>query len=465
MSRLRWKLLAAMVALVVVTIAVSGLFTRRVFHEQVRRLLLASDPLACTQVSDPLEEHLRSTGGWRGVEAVLDRIGPASGCRIILASPGGDVIAVAADLRAATVVVDGEDGVTITGERDGRAERLVLHGRPLVIHDAAGHAVARAYALPRNEITDVDDPVAHREIAAIDRRLVAIFTIAGLVALLLTALVSRHITRPIERLTAAVRDVARGVAPAHVAVTGRDEIARLAASFNAMIDAVTAQQELRRRMVGDVAHELRTPLTNLRCELEAVQDGLAAPDPARVASILEEVLHLQRLVEDLQDLAVADAGALRLEIERIDLGAAVVGMLGGQAEVSGPRGLAVDADPTRVRQIVHNLVANAMRHTPPGERVRVRVARTGDEVAVSVVDRGPGIPASERQRIFERFYRLDEARGRDRGGAGLGLPIAKRLVELHGGRIWVDSIEGQGATFTFTLPLAPSSLPHMRALS
>jgi two-component system sensor histidine kinase BaeS len=334
-----------------------------------------------------------------------------------------------------------------------------------VIRDAAGRAAARVYTLPRDGIADVDDPVAHREIAAVDRRLVAIFAIAGLVALLLTAIVSRHITRPIEKLTAAVQDVSRGVAPAHVAVTGRDEIARRAASYNALIAGVAAQAELRRRLVGDVAPALRTPLTNLRYELEAVQDGLAVPDPARVASFHEEVLHLQRLVEDLQDLAVADAGALRLERERIDLGAAIAGMLGGQAEVSATGGIVVDADPTRLRQIVGNLVANAVRHTPPGERVRVHVARTGDEATVSVLDRGPGIPAGERERIFERFYRLDEARGRDRGGAGLGLPIARRLVELHGGRIWVDTTADEGATFTFTLPLASSSLPYMRALA
>jgi signal transduction histidine kinase len=456
MSRLRWKLLAAMVALVVVTVAVSGLFTRRVFHDEVRRLLFAPDPVACARAAGPLEDHVRSTGGWHGVDAVIERVSAASRCHIILATPGGDVIAVAADLRAAKVVVEGEDRVTVTADRDGRVARVVLHSRPLVIRDAAGRAVARAYALPRDDVFELVDPLAHREIAAIDRRLVAIFAIAGLVALLLTAVVSRRITSPIERLTAAVHDIARGKVPAHVQVSGRDEIARLAASFNAMADAVTAQQELRRRMVGDVAHELRTPLTNLRCELEAIHDGLAEPDTARIASIHEEVLHLQRLVEDLQDLAVADAGALRLELECIDLGAAIAGTLGAQAEVSDPGAIFVDVDPTRLRQIVDNLVANAARHTPAGERVRVQVARAGSDATVSVVDRGPGIPAGELERIFERFYRLDEARGRDRGGAGLGLAIARQLVELHGGRIWAESVEGEGATFTFTLPLASS---------
>jgi signal transduction histidine kinase len=383
-----------------------------VFHDQVRRLLWAPGPVACAQAAGALEDHVRSTGGWRGVDAVIERVSAASRCHIILATLGGDLIAVAADLRAANVIINGEDRVTVIGERDGRVAQLMLHSRPLAIRDAAGRAVARAYALPRDEVFELVDPVAHREIAAIDRRLVAMFAIAGLVALLLTAVVSRRITSPIEGLTAAVHDIARGEVPAHVQVSGRDEIARLATSFNAMADAVTAQEELRRRMVSDIAHELRTPLTNLRCELEAIQDGLATPDTARVGSMHEEVLHLQRLVEDLQDLAVADAGALRLELERIDLGAAIAGILGAQAEVRAPDAIVVDADPTRLRQIVHNLVANAVRHTPDGERVRVRVARAGTDATVAVIDRGPGIPAGELEHIFERFYRLDEARGR-----------------------------------------------------
>jgi signal transduction histidine kinase len=463
MSRLRWKLLVAMVALVAVTIGVSGLFTRRVVHDQVRLLLLQQDSTACAQAAGRLEDHVRSTGGWRGVDAVIERASAAWRCRIVLGTVGGDVIAVSADLRAATVVIEGEDRLTVTGDRDGRRERLVLHIPALVIRDAAGHAVARAYALPREDMFDLDDPVVHREIAAVDRRLLAIFAIATLVALLLTVIVSRRIISPIEQLTAAVHDIARGKVPAHVPVRGRDEIARLASSFNAMADAVTAQEELRRRMVGDVAHELRTPLTNLRCELEAIQDGLATPDTARIGSIHDEVIHLQRLVEDLQDLAVAEAGALRLELERIDLGAAIVRIVGAQAEVSVLDGIVVDADVTRLRQVVHNLVSNAARHTPDGERVRVRVARAGTDATVSVVDRGPGIPTGELDRIFERFYRLDQARGRDRGGAGLGLAIARRLVDLHGGRIWAESVEGDGATFTFTLPLS-ASLPPMRAL-
>jgi signal transduction histidine kinase len=451
MTRLRWKLLAAMVALVGVTIGVTALFTRQVTHEQVRRLLVARPP-AFDRIVRSLEDHVRSTGEWRGVDAVIERVTGALDCRLVLVTMQGEVIAVSPDLRAAKVAVDAGDRVTAVVNRGGRLEQLTVRVAPQLVHDAAGLAIARAYVLPAH---DLEDPEV-REIAAVDRRLVAIFAIATLVALLLTIVVSRRIIEPIEQLTAAVQDIGRGKPPAHVRVHGRDEIAQLATSFNAMADAVTRQEDVRRRMVGDIAHELRTPLTNLRCELEAIQDGLAAADGARIASLHEEVLHLQRLVEDLQDLAIADAGALTLHRERIDLGATIARIVGAQAELTCDAGITVDADVTRLRQIVHNVLANALRHTPAGERVRVRVARAGGDATVSVIDRGPGIAARDLDRIFERFYRVDEARGRERGGAGLGLAIVRQLVELHGGRVWADSVEGEGATFTFTLPLASS---------
>jgi signal transduction histidine kinase len=452
MTRLRWKLLAAMVALVVVTIGISGLFTRRVTHDQVRRLLVRHPPVSLDQTVRPLEDHLRSTGGWRGVDAVIDQVAAASRTRMVLTTLQGEVIAASADLRAAKLTVDGQQ-LTALGERDGHLEQVTVRTAPGVVHDGDGRPAAQVYVLPAD---GAEDTAALREIAAVDRRLIAIFAIATVVASLLTVLVSRRIVKPIEQLTAAVQDFGRGKLLVHVRVSGRDEIARLATSFNTMADAITTQEDLRRRMVGDIAHELRTPLTNLRCELEAIQDGLANPEPARITSLHEEVLHLQRLVEDLQDLAVADAGALALHLERIDLGAAIARIVGSQAEVTGDDGILVDADATRLRQVVSNVVANALRHTPAGERVRVRIARAGGDATVAVIDRGPGIPAKDLDRIFERFYRVDEARGRERGGAGLGLAIVRRLVELHGGRVWAESVEGEGATFTFTLPLASS---------
>jgi two-component system sensor histidine kinase BaeS len=456
MTRLRWKLLAAMAALAVVTIGASALFARRVTHDQIRRLLLHHDPGMLTSAVGPLEAHLRAVGSWGGVAPVIARVAAAARCRVVVADRARGVIAVSDDLRDARVVVSADDRLTATLDRGGRRVELGARVAPGLIRDAAGRGVARVFLLPLDdlELEDAADPIADRELAAVDRRLIASFAIALAVALGLTLVVSRRITRPIEQLTLAVRDVGRGRPTAHVRVAGRDEIARLAASFNAMVDAVAAQEALRRRMVGDVAHELRTPLTNLRCELEAFQDGLAVPDAARIASLHEEVLHLQRLVEDLQELAIAEAGALELRRDRADLGEAIARIVGDRAEVTAAAGLPVDVDLVRLRQIVHNLLGNAARHSPAGEPVRVVVARAGADAAVSVIDRGPGIAAQHLDRIFERLYRVDDDRGRARGGAGLGLAIVRRLVELHGGRVWAESVEGAGATFTFTLPLA-----------
>jgi len=449
MSRLRGKLLAAMIALVAVTLGVSALFTRRVTHEQVRRLLVARGPVDVGAAVSPLEEHVRANGGWRGVDAVIDRVAADNSARVVLATLQGEVIAVSPDLRGARVAVGADDRVTASGP----SGKLMVKVAPAIVRDGAGLPVARAWVMPLDHAEPLDP---EREMAAIDRRLVVSFAIAALVAVLLTVALSRRIVRPIEDLTSAVKQLGRGGSPARVRVTGGDEIARLAASFNAMADAVARQEELRRRLVGDVAHELRTPLTHLRCELEAIQDGLASPDAARIGSLHEEVLHLGRLVEDLQDLALAEAGALRLDKERIDLGIAVARFVGEQAEVVSEPGVVVDADAMRLRQVVLNLLSNATRHGPPGGRVTVRVATAGADATVAVSDEGPGIPAHELEQVFERFYRVDPARGRDAGGAGLGLAIVRRMVELHGGRVWAESAEGAGTTVTFTVPRAPS---------
>lgn len=314
-----------------------------------------------------------------------------------------------------------------------------------VIHKQVRHMVVQAGSeIPIENSTQVTTTPA--EVAILDKRLLISFAGAALAAILLTVLLSRRITSPIERLTAAVQELARGRTSAHVPVNGHDEIARLATAFNAMADAIATQEELRRRMVSDVAHELRTPLTNLRCEIEAIQDGLARPDRTRLASLHEEVLHLGRLADDLQDLAVSDAGGLRLNREPIDLVATIERVAdlfrrdGVAISVTAEEPASIDADPLRIAQVFRNLLDNAVRH---GDRVEVHVDRS----LVSVTDNGPGIPPEELERIFERFYRVDAARARESGGAGLGLAIARSLVELHGGSVWAENVPDGGARF------------------
>jgi signal transduction histidine kinase len=236
-----------------------------------------------------------------------------------------------------------------------------------------------------------------------------------------------------------------------------------------MADALECAEQLRRTMVSDVAHELRTPLTNMRGYLEAISDGVISPTPATISSLHEEALLLNRLVDDLQDLALADAGQLRLWRCPTDLG-----LLAEQAvAVFRPRmdlkgvvcalrvapGLPLaDLDAERVGQVLRNLLNNALMYTPAGGVVTVEVRERGGgaipALEVSVEDTGVGIAPDDLPLVFERFYRADRSRNRSTGGAGLGLTIVRRLVEAHGGDVTVNSTLGVGSRFTFTIPTA-----------
>ncbi|MEV0386424.1 HAMP domain-containing sensor histidine kinase [Nonomuraea sp. NPDC050643] len=293
--------------------------------------------------------------------------------------------------------------------------------------------------------------------------------IAGVAALVLlitvtaTVIAGSRLSRPLRELTDAVRLMEEGKA-ARVTVTGRDELCRLAAAFNAMSERRERLEELRKEMVSDIAHELRTPLSNIRGWLEATEDGVVAPDRELVSSLLEEALLLQHIIDDLQDLAVADAGELRLREEPVnvaDLLVQVATAHRGGAEAAGvtlttradgePR---LFADPVRLRQAVGNLASNAVRHTPPDGTVSLLARREGDDVVIDVTDTGTGIAAEDLPLIFERFWRVEKSRSRRTGGSGLGLPIARKLAEAHGGTLHATSVLGEGSTFTLRLPAA-----------
>jgi two-component system sensor histidine kinase BaeS len=281
-------------------------------------------------------------------------------------------------------------------------------------------------------------------------------------AAVLTAPAARRLVRPIHALTAAAQRMAAGDRTARVPVRGNDEVTRLAAAFNTMADALDEHDRQRKALVGDVAHELRTPLANLRCHLEAAQDGVVPLGPGLVQSLIEENALLERLVADLQDLALADAGMLRLhpeERDATDLAEQAVAAHRASAEASGvdlrldaPAPVVVQADPLRLRQALGNLVSNAVRHTPAGGTVTVAVRHTGDGVVLTVADTGAGIAGEHLPHIFDRLYRADPSRSRSTGGSGLGLAITRHLVEAHDGELTVTSTPGDGSTFTIRLP-------------
>ena len=287
--------------------------------------------------------------------------------------------------------------------------------------------------------------------------------IAALAAVAVSLVLARQIAAPVRTLTAAARRLAAGDRSQRIPVRSTDELGELAAAFNALTAALAHQETLRRQMVADIAHELRTPLAIIQANL--LVDGVRPLSTAAVADIHQDTQLLARLVGDLRDLSLAEAGQLPLRREATDLGAlarASVERFAPQAEANGVRLAAeavndlpiADVDPDRIAQVLSNLLDNALRHTPAGGVVSVRVERGMEPgvVQVTVRDTGRGIAPEHLSNIFERFYRADSARSRRSGGSGIGLAVVKQLVAAHGGRIWVESAAGEGTSFRFVLP-------------
>ncbi|MET0133084.1 MAG: ATP-binding protein, partial [Kibdelosporangium sp.] len=299
--------------------------------------------------------------------------------------------------------------------------------------------------------------------AASKFRIIAVAALVLLVTVLAAVFAGVRLVRPLRALTGAAQRMKQGDDSARVQVGGSAEIARLALAFNEMADSRERIEGQRKAMVSDIAHELRTPLSNIRGWLEAVEDGVTEADRALVASLMEEALLLQHIVDDLQDLAIADAGELRLHPERLHL----ADLLGQVAAVNPADDVRlsvrmrgdpeVDADPVRLRQAVGNLVANALRHTPAGGSVTISGRVEGEWAVIDVADTGAGISAEDLPKVFDRFWRAEKSRNRRSGGSGLGLAIVRQLVQAHGGTVTATSTLGRGSTFTLRLPYRSST--------
>lgn len=295
---------------------------------------------------------------------------------------------------------------------------------------------------------------------------------ALLAAVLVSLLVSRQVVAPVQAMMHASQRIAEGHFDERVRVSGNlstdelDELAQLALSFNQMAARLKRTETVRRELIADVTHELRTPLATIKGSLEGLMDGVLPGSPQTYQQIYLEADRLQRLVDDLQELSRVEAGAYELNRRAVPVAHLVktaVTRLSRQFQDKGvaletlvPPGLAdVLVDEDRIGQVLLNLVGNALQYTPQGGRVQIAAEPRREEVAMIVADTGIGIPPEHLQHVFTRFYRVDKSRSRARGGSGIGLTIARYLVEAHGGRIWVESPgPGSGSTFTFTLPLA-----------
>ena len=356
--------------------------------------------------------------------------------------------------------------------------RRALLGQPAMRNVVIGGQSYRAAASPVRRLgrrhvvvvassrDDVEDSV---------HRVLTLLLLAGPVALGATALVGWWLARkallPVERMTSEATVIGIDRLDERIAVpAASDELRRLAITLNAMLDRLRQGVAEKHQLVSDASHELRTPLAVMRAELDVSLRGDELTPAARevLESTREEVHRLSRTVENLLTLAQADEGCLPVLATHVDLRQAAEQAVSSLRSLADDKHLYVDlrgepvvaaADAERLHQALTNLIENAIKFTPAGGEIRVTTWRADGEAGVTVADDGPGIQADARGRIFDRFYRLDSARGREAGGSGLGLAICREIIDAHGGRLWVDSREGAGSAFSIALPAAAVTAP------
>ncbi len=453
----RWKLLGALT--LVATLAAVGTYflTAQALGERFAAYRLQERQVAGQQLARLLGQFWEARGSWAGVDQLFrTRVD-------VFLLRQGRVVSVTGFL-AQYILLDREGRVVACAEQSilGRCtaddpdlrERAQRYGIPVL---AAGRQVATLVPIDPAILT----PLEQEFLASVRQAALVGGAVAFAVALLLGTLLATQLSLPLQRLIHATERVAKGDLSQRVEVRTRDEIGRLAEAFNRMAEALQRSEAARKQFLADVAHELRTPLSVIQGNLEAILDGAFPLSPESLAPVYEETLHLGELVEDLRTLTLADTGHLPLEKERVEIGELVEGVVEAVRPVAKEEGVEIvlerapnlwaQVDPRRIRQVLGNLLSNALRYAPAGSVITVSARREGEEIWVSVQDQGPGIPEGDLPHIFERFYKADKSRAE--GGTGLGLAIAKELVQAHGGRIWAEN--RNGARFTFTLPALP----------
>jgi two-component system, OmpR family, sensor histidine kinase BaeS len=445
MRSITFKLLLAFLAVSLVSILAIVLSARWATDREFRTFLVnqTRNNLVVT-----LADYYEQNGTWDGVNGILTfgRLAPSS------QFAGNNRLYTVADSTGKVVVAGLGDEV---GDQLSQAD--LDGGLPIQVRGlAVGTLITRQPAVG----------VGPTEKAFLDR-IKGIFAVSGVIVvglvLLIGFLLSRNFSRPIRELTQATHAMSAGKLVQEIPVRSHDELGELTAAFNKMNAELARSTSLRRQMTADIAHELRTPISVILGHAEAVHDGLLPPSAETFEIVRDEAGRLEKLIEDLRTLSRADAGELPIEPQSI----APVDLLRKVQVVHKHRAaqkdiaLEVEAAPAlpdfsadlgRMQQVLNNLVDNAFRYTPSGGTIRLSAGRVDGQLEFRVQDTGPGIPPGDLERVFERFYRSDPSRQRDESGSGLGLAIARSLVEKHNGRIWAESLPGQGAAIVIRLP-------------
>ena len=439
--RLQFRLLLAFTLVILVTIGTVSVFASYTLRGEVQQYEEQIDHTRVTRLERVLLRHYTEHGTWKGIQPFIEQMGTLFGRNVVLTNNAGIVVA--------------------DSQRELIGKEYQTDWQGKYILDRRGVSLGTLYISPEES-----DPASTVSLPkSINRFLLMGGLLAIIAATILTVILSRRISRPIQDLTIASKRLGQGDFSQRVHFRDKGEVGDLGQTFNSMADSLEHAELLRRNMVTDVAHELRTPLSNIRGQLEAIGDGLMKPDVHTFSSIYEESLLLSRLIEDLQDLSLAEAGKLKMVRQKDDIIQLIQRTVAAVRPTATTSGISViidlpyqlplcDIDSHRIGQVLHNLLANAMAHTPEGGTITVVARQVNKQVEVSVADTGEGIAPEDLPNVFERFFRVDKSRARATGGTGLGLTIARRLVEAHGGKIEVQSQPGKGSRFSFTIPVA-----------
>ena len=461
---LRFRLLLAFALVILVVVGAIYLFVRQTTGGEIHRYGERSEQARIGRVAFEMHRYYREHGDWEGIQPYVEQWGNLYGKRIILTDSSGLVVADSQGELLGQQYHPDTPGISLPPSPD-QGDLSWQHnpsdGPGLSLPPPWEGSSMGTFFISPEPSEFFPSPVSLSQ--TINRFLLWGALLAIATALLITFFLSRRISEPVKALTLAAGKLGRGDLSQRVKSKDKGEVGELAQAFNAMAESLQRSEQLRRNMIADVAHELRTPLSNLRGYLEAIHDGVIKPEPEALRSVGEEAILLSRLVDDLQELSLAEAGELKLDCRKRDIVKLVkqtVAVRQSQAAAKGislstdlPKKLPlVNIDSHRISQVLLNLIDNAIAHTASGGVVTVAARRLDNCLEISVEDTGQGIPAGDLPNVFERFYRVDKSRARATGGAGLGLAIARYLVEAHNGKINVQSELGKGSRFTFTLP-------------
>ena len=457
MNKLWVRLTVAFVAITLLSIALVALLAMNAATDQFTAYLTGQQAMNQAALADDLAAYYRQNGSWDGVNAVIaasDTAGMGRG--------RGAMNGMGAAMRGATAVtLANAAGTVVYGDGAGQLLPAVDRAQAQII---AVNGATVGYLLVISPGRLIFNQAQQAFVDQLQRNVILAALGATAIAIALGLVISRALATPLADLSRAARAFGRRDWSARANPTGTTETADVAQALNQMAESLQKAERNRRDMVADIAHELRTPVTVIQGNLRAMLDGVYPLEIAEVATLYDETLLLNRLIDDLRELALAEAGQLHMNARPSDAVALlhvaaerfspIADAQGVRITVQATDGLAqVQADPDRLGQVLRILLVNALRYTPAGQSVTLAaVSGPAGMLLLSVTDTGAGIAPEDLPYIFDRFYRGDKSRARISGGTGLGLAIARSLVEAMGGQIGVDSTPGQGSRFWFTLP-------------